>query len=59
MKQEEIKMEEDRKQKVEAYARSKYKMFEKKTLIIKEYDNIFTISTHKDASPLILGKGII
>lgn len=56
---EEIKMEDSVRVKVETYVRANYKMFDKKELIIKEYDSMFTVSRHKDASPLILSKGIL
>ena len=60
MKKEEIVIEGSVREKVEAYARENYKkMFGDKALIIKEYDNLFTITTNQDASPLILGKGIL
>ena len=46
--------------KVEAYVRQNYKrMFGDKPLIIEEFDSHFTVNTHKDESPLILGKGIV
>ena len=46
--------------KVEAYVRQNYKrMFGDKPLIIQEFDSHFTVKTHKDESPLILGKGIV
>ena len=47
-------------QKVEHYARSKYKSLEKaETLIVEEHESFFTVSNHKDGSPLILSKGVI
>jgi len=53
-------MEEETKQLVIAYVRKHYAvMFGKVTPIIKEFDNHFQISKLEDASPLILGKGII
>ncbi len=45
--------------KVEAYVQKNYKQYEGKKLFINELDNCFTISAHKDGSPLILGKGIV
>ncbi len=46
--------------KVEAYVRQNYKrMFGDKPLIIEEFDSHFAVKTHKDESPLILGKGIV
>lgn len=56
----EVKASDETKQAVESYVRKNYKrMFEGKTLIIREFEKIFTIQSHKDASPLILGKGIL
>ena len=47
-------------QKVEHYARSKYKSLEKaETLIVEEHESFFTVSSHKDGSPLILSKGVV
>ena len=60
LKKGEIKIEDDVRDQVEAYARENYKrMFGDKPLIIKEFDKIFTVTLNKDASPLILGKGIL
>jgi hypothetical protein len=58
-RKEEIKMEDSVREQVESYVYAKYKSFANKPLIIKEYDAMFTIATNKDASPLILGKGIL
>ena len=59
MKNEE-KMDDLVRAQVESYVRENYKkMFGDKTLIIKEFDKLFTITSNKDASPLILGKGIL
>ena len=47
-------------EKVEAYVRKNYKrMYGDKPLIIEEFDSHFTVKTHKDESPLILGKSIV
>ena len=47
--------------KVREYVLSKYRQTftPDSTMIIKEYDNFFTVAGHKTSSPLILGKGII
>ena len=45
--------------KVEEYVYKNYKSYEGKQLIVKELDSCFHILKHKDASPLILGKGIL
>jgi len=47
--------------KVREYVLSKYKQTftPDSTIIIKESDNFFTVSSHETSSPLILGKGII
>ena len=45
--------------KVEEYVYKNYKSYEGKQLIVKEFDSCFHILKHKDASPLILGKGIL
>lgn len=47
------------KSKVEEYAYKHYKMFKNKTLLISEKENCFLVSTHKDGSPLVLGKSIL
>lgn len=47
------------KAKVEEYAYKNYKMFKDKTLYIVERDNCFLVSSHPDASPLVLGKSIL
>ena len=44
--------------KVNAYVQKNYKQYEGKKLIINELENCFTITAHKDGSPLILGKGV-
>jgi hypothetical protein len=44
---------------VTAYVHKNYKQYEDKHLYIQESDNCFYVSDNKDASPLILGKGII
>lgn len=46
-------------EKVQQYVYKNYKHFDGKDLIIHEFDSHFTIKSHKDESPLILGKGII
>ena len=46
-------------QKVKDYAYKHYKMFEGKELYVSEGDNHFRVSSHRDGSPLILGKGIL
>jgi hypothetical protein len=47
-------------QKVTDYVYKNYsRAFAGKPLIIVEGDNHFRISSHKDASPLILGKSIL
>ena len=38
------------------YVYKNYKLLKDKPLIIKEFDNCFHVLTHKDSSPLILGK---
>ncbi len=45
--------------KVEEYAFKNYKMFEGKTLLISERENCFLVYSHKDGSPLVLGKSIL
>jgi len=47
------------KSKVEEYAYNNYKMFKNKTLYITERDNCFLVTSHPDASPLVLGKSIL
>lgn len=42
--------------KITEYVYKNYKTYTDKHLYINESDNCFTISNHKDASPLILGK---
>jgi hypothetical protein len=46
-------------ERVQEYVYKNYKSYEGKELIIKENDACFFILKHKDASPLILGKGIL
>lgn len=58
MEKEKVVPSEETVKKVTAYVYKNYKDYEDKQLYIYEYDNCFTISNHKDASPLILGKGI-
>lgn len=43
-------------EKVTNYVYKNYKSMENKQLIIKQSDTCFYVLTHKDASPLILGK---
>ena len=47
--------------KVREYVLSKYRQTftPDSTMIIKEYDNFFTVASHETSSPIILGKGII
>ena len=53
-------MKEETIEKIRAYVLKHYaKMFGTEQPIIKEFDNHFQISKMEDASPLILGKGII
>jgi len=46
-------------QKVTDYVYTKYKQFEKKTLIVKDKGTHYEILSHKDGSPMILGKDIL
>lgn len=46
-------------EKVKNYVYKNYKHLKDQTLIIEEFDSHFSVKTHKDESPLILGKGII
>jgi hypothetical protein len=52
-------MEEKVQEQVQQYVYANYKYLNGKDLIIQEFDSHFAIKTHKDSSPLILGKGII
>ena len=52
-------MEEKVQEQVQQYVYKNYKHLKDQTLIIEEFDSHFAIKTHKDESPLILGKGII
>ncbi len=55
------KMTQEIQNKVREYVLLKYKQTftPDSTMIIKEYDNFFTVAGHETSSPLILGKGII
>ena len=53
------KLEEKITEKITQYVWKKYKWLTNKKLIIREKKNCFHILAHEDASPLILGKGII
>ncbi len=46
-------------QQVTEYVYANYKSYKDKQLIIREKENSFHIAIHEDASPLILGKGIL
>ena len=52
-------MEDNIKQQITEYVYKNYKSYKDKQLIIREKKNCFHIVTHKDSSPLILGKGIV
>ena len=52
-------MNEETIKKITEYVYENYKSYKNEQLIIREYDKCFHILTHKDGSPLILGKGII
>ena len=52
-------MNEETIKKITEYVYKNYKPYKNKELIIREYDKCFHILTHKDGSPLILGKKII
>ena len=52
-------MNEETKSQVIEQVYNNYKSYKNKELIVKEFDNCFHILTHKDSSPLLLGKGII
>ena len=45
--------------KVREYVYTNYKHLKDKPIIIREYDSHFSIQEKKDASVLILGKGIV
>ena len=51
-------MSEDTKQLITEYVYKNYKSYKDKQLIISEFNKCYHVLTHKDASPLILGKGI-
>jgi len=46
-------------QQVTEYVYANYKSYKDKQLIIREKGKCFHIAIHEDASPLILGKGIL
>ena len=52
-------MSEDTTQLITEYVYKNYKTYRDKKLIINEFDKCYHILLHKDASPLILGKGIL
>ena len=52
-------MSEDNIQQITEYVYNNYRTYKGKQLIIREKDNCFHICLHEDASPLILGKGIL
>tara|TARA_Y100000768_G_C23367632_1_gene402727 strand:+ start:223 stop:387 length:165 start_codon:yes stop_codon:yes gene_type:complete len=52
-------MNEETIKQITEYVYKNYKLYKNKQLIIREYDKCFHVLTHKDGSPLILGKGII
>jgi len=52
-------MSEDITQQITEYVYKHYRTYKDKQLIIRETSNCFHVLKHKDASPLILGKGII
>ena len=47
------------KQLITEYVYKNYKTYRDKQLIINEFDKCYHILLHKDASPLILSKGIL
>jgi hypothetical protein len=53
------KMTPEVEQKVKDYVYSKYKSLEKKNLIVKDKGTHYQILSHKDGSPMILGKDIL
>ena len=52
-------MDENIRKQITEYVYKNYKLYKNKQLIIREYDKCFHVLTHKDGSPLILGKGIV
>jgi hypothetical protein len=52
-------MEKEITKKVSDYAQKNYKMFKGKELFVREGENVFYVSDHKDRSPLILSKSIL
>ena len=52
-------MEEKIQEKVQEYVYKNYKHLKDMVLIIQEFDSHFTVKTHVDESPLILGKTIL
>jgi len=52
-------MDEERRKLVIEYVYKNYKTYKDIHLIITEHDTCFHILKHEDASPLILGKGIL
>ena len=52
-------MNEETIKQITEYVYKNYKSYKNKPLIIRELDKCFHVLTHKDGSPLILGKGII
>ena len=52
-------MNEETIKKITEYVYENYKSYKNKQLIIREYDKCFHVLTHKDGSPLILGKTIL
>lgn len=58
MKKEKVSIDPAVAAKVEAYVQKNYPQYEGKKLFIDESANCFAITSHKDGSPLILGKGI-
>ena len=52
-------MSKEIKQQITEYVYKNYKTYKDKQLTISEFDKCYHILTHKDASPLVLGKGII
>ena len=56
----EEKISKEVEEKVVDYVNKYYKkMFEKVTPIVRQSENVFMVLTHKDGSPLFLGKGIL
>jgi hypothetical protein len=53
------KMTPEIEQKVKDYVYAKYKNLEKKNLIVKDKGTHYQILSHKDGSPMILGKEIL